>query len=772
MVAQRHRYRGATAATLDLATAGNGDKGDLIRVRATVDDGSATSAPVTSDPLTVANSAPVFATDLQDRNSTVGDAVNIDAGATDADNDTLTYSATGLPAGISIAPATGAITGTVAAGSTGTHNVTVTVGDGDLTASDTFTWTVSALNTPPVVDTVTVTPAAPDTNQTLTANVTSHDADGDLLTPSYQWTRNGTDIAGATGSLLDLSAAGNGSRGDAIRVRVTVTDGSATSAPVTSDPVSVVNSAPHFTTNLQDRSDTVGDVANLDANATDADNDALTYSATGLPAGISIDPASGVISGTLGAGAAGTHNVTITVSDGTLTDTDTLTWTVASANTPPVVDSVSVAPASPTTNQTLTATVTSHDANNDPLTTAYQWTRNGADIAGATGSTLDLSGANNGNRGDLIRVRVTVNDGAATSPAVTSSPVTIANSAPSATVGLAPASPDTNAIVTATATRSDADADAVSLHYVWKVNGTTRRTTDTTALTDTFDLSVAGNGDAGDTVSVEVTPNDGTVNGTLASAQVTVAAAAQTVYASDLFARSVLNNWGSAVTGGLYTLQGTVADYDVNGTLGTIVLGAPGTNRSAVLGSVSVRDSELSFRFTTDKAATGGVPVHLRHPAPHQLHQRVPRHSALGTRRRRLPPGQQRRQRHRDLDRQRSPRHRTDRRTRSIHPRPRPIQRRQPHHHPHPRLGRRQRRTQHLELHRHQQRSRPPGRRRPRPPRLPRLRHHQRPRPRHLRRPPRHLHRRRQHAAGCGQRVGCAGVADDQSDADGDGHEP
>jgi hypothetical protein len=198
-----------------------------------------------------------------------------------------------------------------------------------------------------------------------------------------------------------------------------------------------------------------------------------------------------VISGTLAVGSAGAHNVTITVSDGTLTDTDTLTWTVASANTPPVVDSVSVAPASPTTNQTLTATVTSHDANGDPLTTAYQWTRNGTDIVGATGSTLDLGGANNGNRGDLIRVRATVNDGTATSPAVTSSPVTIANTAPSATVGLAPAAPDTNAIVTATATRSDADADAVSLHYVWKVNGTTRRTTDTTALTDTLDLSTA-----------------------------------------------------------------------------------------------------------------------------------------------------------------------------------------------------------------------------------------------------------------------------------------
>ena len=51
--------------------------------------------------------------------------------------------------------------------------------------------------------------------------------------------RNGNDISGETGATLDLSAAGNGDRGDVIRVRVTVSDGTATSAPVTSAPVAV-----------------------------------------------------------------------------------------------------------------------------------------------------------------------------------------------------------------------------------------------------------------------------------------------------------------------------------------------------------------------------------------------------------------------------------------------------------------------------------------------------------------------------------------------------
>ena len=60
-------------------------------------------------------------------------------------------------------------------------------------------------------------------------------------------------------------------------------------------------------------------------------------------------------------------------------------------NAAPVVDSVAIDQATPRTNDTLPATVTSHDADGDPFTTSYQWTRNGDDIAGETGATLDLS---------------------------------------------------------------------------------------------------------------------------------------------------------------------------------------------------------------------------------------------------------------------------------------------------------------------------------------------------------------------------------------------
>src|SRR6185312_869321 len=74
----------------------------------------------------------------------------------------------------------------------------------------------------------------------------------------------------------------------------------------------------------------------LDADATDPDGDTLTYSATGLPGGMAINSATGLISGTLSATSSGTYNTVITVSDGSLTATDSFTWTVTNVNRPPV----------------------------------------------------------------------------------------------------------------------------------------------------------------------------------------------------------------------------------------------------------------------------------------------------------------------------------------------------------------------------------------------------------------------------------------------------
>ncbi|WP_329570732.1 hypothetical protein [Kitasatospora sp. NBC_01266] len=79
-------------------------------------------------------------------------------------------------------------------------------------------------------------------------------------------------------------------------------------------------------TNPGGQSSTAGTAVSLQVSASDSAGKALTYSATGLPAGLSIS-SSGLISGT--PSAAGTSSVTVTASSGTASGSAAFGWTVS-----------------------------------------------------------------------------------------------------------------------------------------------------------------------------------------------------------------------------------------------------------------------------------------------------------------------------------------------------------------------------------------------------------------------------------------------------------
>jgi hypothetical protein len=137
--------------------------------------------------------------------------------------------------------------------------------------------------------------------------------------------------------------------------------------------------------------------------------------------------------------------------------------------------------------------------------------------------TLDLSVAGNGDVNQTVTVEVTPNDGQADGTTASTS-VVVQNSAPVInSLTLSPNPVGTNDTLTATVDATDADNDAMTFTYVWKVNGTVVQTTSAaSSATDTLDLSQAGKGDSGDTITVEVTPNDGIVDGTLSSTSIVV----------------------------------------------------------------------------------------------------------------------------------------------------------------------------------------------------------------------------------------------------------
>jgi hypothetical protein len=166
----------------------------------------------------------------------VGTAASLQISASDsASGQTLTYSATGLPTGLSISSTTGLITGTPT--TAGSYSVTVTAKDTTgATGSASFTWTINA----------------------------------------------------ATGNTITV-------------------------------------------TNPGSQTGTVGTAASLQIKATDsASGQTLTYSATGLPTGLSISSTTGLITGT--PTTAGSYSVTVTAKDTTgATGSASFTWTISSS---------------------------------------------------------------------------------------------------------------------------------------------------------------------------------------------------------------------------------------------------------------------------------------------------------------------------------------------------------------------------------------------------------------------------------------------------------
>jgi hypothetical protein len=108
------------------------------------------------------------------------DSVDLPLVASDANGDTLTYAADGLPPGLAINAATGLISGSLLGTSPGVYPVLATVSDGLLSHSQSFVWTVTQPNRAPVL-------TSPDAQlhaegASISMQVLASDPDNDSLT--------------------------------------------------------------------------------------------------------------------------------------------------------------------------------------------------------------------------------------------------------------------------------------------------------------------------------------------------------------------------------------------------------------------------------------------------------------------------------------------------------------------------------------------------------------------------------------------------------------
>jgi len=188
--------------------------------------------------------------------------------------------------------------------------------------------TVPPINHSPTIITLTAVPPSPiEVNQSTVITCLATDQDGDTLT--YGWAKTGGTISGSGSAIIWTPPSTAGT----YTITCTVSDGELSDIQAISIVVTEPepeNQAPVITSTAV-TSATVGEAYIYDVEATDPDEgDVLTYSLIAAPADMAIVAATGVISWI--PAAAGTFSVTVNVSDGELSDTQSFTLTVSPAS--------------------------------------------------------------------------------------------------------------------------------------------------------------------------------------------------------------------------------------------------------------------------------------------------------------------------------------------------------------------------------------------------------------------------------------------------------
>jgi hypothetical protein len=361
-----------------------GDGGSLWLTVTDAGETRALSAPI--------RHAPGTAPDIADGQAWIVDdtEVDLDAAATGAGL-VFVHTATGLPAGVSIDPATGRVTGTPEAASGGTATLTATDQYGR-TLQESFTWT-AALRPP-----ASAAGALPDRDWIVDDDIVSLDLSGDFAA-------NGNTLGFAVGGLpTGLLDGGDGMISGTPRVNG---QGGTVTVTATDEYGRQVQSTFGCTTAWRAQATLaagLGPFAFLEGAAILAEDLATGFAANGntlsfamlapLPPGLALS-ASGSMTGTpTQPSAPADYTLRATDEYGRTTDA-TFTLGIAAAGVAPAIGGVPVVTGAEQVGATLTAAAA--PATGSPVPSrGWQWRRAGAPIAGATGASHTLGPADAG----------------------------------------------------------------------------------------------------------------------------------------------------------------------------------------------------------------------------------------------------------------------------------------------------------------------------------------------------------------------------------------
>lgn len=238
---------------------------------------------------------------------------------------------------------------------TGTVDITLSVSDGELTASDTFVLTLGSTDDEPTISAIADQTTPEDTAKTVTFTVGDPDTALSELKPSASFDDNGIVQSisfSGTGASRKLTVTPKANRTGTATIGITISDAAGGVSRSFVLTVTPVNDAPTVTppgnkTIVEDA--TTGP---LSFSVADVDSSSLTVTATSsdvalIPnANITVAPASGgpgsrnVTVKPVAGGHGGPVTITLTASDGKLTGKGTFTVTVSSVNDPPTISNL------------------------------------------------------------------------------------------------------------------------------------------------------------------------------------------------------------------------------------------------------------------------------------------------------------------------------------------------------------------------------------------------------------------------------------------------
>ncbi len=261
----------------------------------------------------------------EDQTNNQGVSVTLSIGVSNTAGGTVSYSASGLPSGLSISSSTGAISGTVSYG--GSWEPTITVSNGTYSDTESFNWTVNSF--------VSITDPGDQLNQvgdSVSLPVTAVDAAAGTLSYSASGLPTGLSINSSTGAITGTVGTG-ASTSTPYTPTVTVSDG--TNEAVDTFTWTINPSGSVSIPYVASQTNTEGDEVALPVSVGDTAGQTLFFAASGLPAGLYINPVTGLIFGTVSAGDSSDspYSVTVTASSGSSTASDTFDWTVNAAGT-------------------------------------------------------------------------------------------------------------------------------------------------------------------------------------------------------------------------------------------------------------------------------------------------------------------------------------------------------------------------------------------------------------------------------------------------------